>query len=188
MKVLVAAIVSEGLLVLLSVAFGALFSVHITWHASLYSLILGAMLAIPPLCLNEVLWRISLRHPASVYSRFSREIIVPLCRQISVPTAIIVALLSGACEEMFFRGALNLITAAYLGVIAACIITSILFAAIHFIGNFRRFGGMIPLYTLMGGYMWGVAHTTDSLFCGAVLHAVYNFLAILRIKLAKPGE
>lgn len=182
MRVLVAAIVSEGLLVFLSVALVAIFSITITWHASLYSLLLGAILAIPPLCLNEAMWRISLRHPTSVYSRFSREIIVPLCRQISVFTALVVALLSGACEEMFFRGALNLVTATYFGTVSACMITSLLFAAIHFIGNFRRFGGMIPLYAVMGAYMWGVAYATDSLFCAAVLHAVYNFSAILRIK------
>jgi membrane protease YdiL (CAAX protease family) len=184
MKVLIAAIVSEGLLVLLSVVVSALFSVSIAWNTSLHLLTLGAALAVPPLCLNEVLWRISLRHPASVFSRFSREIIVPLCRQISIPTALVVAVLSGACEEMFFRGALNLATTQYLGPIGACAVTSVLFAAIHFVGNFRRFGGMIPLYTVMGAYMWGAVYVTDSLFCAAVLHAVYNLLAILRIKRA----
>jgi membrane protease YdiL (CAAX protease family) len=184
MRVLIAAIVSEGLLVIVSVALCALFHIEVAWNPSLRLAALGVLLAAPPLLLNEVLWRFSQRHPGSVYSRFSREIILPLCRQITMPTAVVIAILSGACEELFFRGALNAIARAHLGLLGACLSTSVLFAAIHFVGNFRRFGGMIPLYTIMGAYMWVIAHITDSLFCAAILHGAYNFLAIVRIKRA----
>lgn len=184
MRVLIAALISEGLLVILSVVLCAVGNIEVSWNASMHFAALGALLATPPLLLNEVLWRVSQRHPTSVYSRFSREIILPLCRQISLPTAVAVAILSGACEELFFRGALNAVARTYLGPLGACVSTSVLFAAIHFVGNFRRFGGMIPLYTIMGSYMWAVASLTDSLFCAAVLHGVYNFLAIVRIKRA----
>jgi membrane protease YdiL (CAAX protease family) len=182
MRVLVAAIISEGLLALLAIIVSTLFSVAIAWNATFYSVTVGALLAIPPLILNELVWRLSLRQPNSVYSRFSREIITPLCRHITIPAALVIAVLSGSCEEMFFRGALNLVALKHLGPSAACLITSVLFAAIHFIGNFRRFGGMIPLYTVMGAYLWGAAYYFDSLCCAAILHGVYNFTAIVRIK------
>jgi membrane protease YdiL (CAAX protease family) len=57
-----------------------------------------------------------------------------------------------------------------------------MFAGIHFIGNFKRFGGMMPLYTAMGIYMWLAAYFSGSLFCAAVLHGSYNLAAILQIK------
>jgi membrane protease YdiL (CAAX protease family) len=184
MRVLTAAIASEALLVIFSLCLCTLFDVEVFWNPSGHFAALGSLLALPPLLLNEALWRYSRRRPHSVYSRFSREIIIPLCRQITLPTAVAVAILSGACEELFFRGALNVVAQAHLGAIGACAITSVIFAAIHFVGNVRRFGGMIPLYTLMGAYMWTAAHFTGSLFCAAVLHGVYNFIAIVRIKRA----
>lgn len=183
MKILVAALISEGLLVVLGLLLVWALGIEVRWDTSVRMATYGVTLALPPLILNHYLWRRTRDYSHSVYRRFSREIIDPLCRQISIPTAMIVAILSGACEEYFFRGALSGAITRYSSPPVACAISSLLFAGIHFIGNFKRFGGMMPLYTLMGIYIWLVSYLSGSLFCVAVLHGSYNLAAILQVKL-----
>lgn len=182
MRVLTAALISEGILLILALLGQGAFSLPIRWNASPFSLMLGVLLTIPALASNHLLWRYSLKHADSAYSRFSREVILPLCSQVTTPVAIVVAILSGICEEWFFRGTLNALCARYVGELASCIVTSALFAAIHFIGNFKRFGAMIPLYTLMGAYLWFAQHVSDSLAAAALLHGLYNFTVIMLVR------
>ena len=72
----------------------------------------------------------------------------------------------------------------YLGPIGSCLVTSLLFASVHFIGSFKRYGGMLPLYTAMGVYLWLAHYLTQSLAAVAVLHGLYNFTVILLVKRA----
>lgn len=183
MRILVAALISEGLLVALGLLAVWTLSLDIDWNISARMGVYGIALALGPLVVNYLIWKRTLTNPDSVYARFSREIITPLCRQISIPTAISVAILSGSCEEYFFRGVLSEAITRHSHLFVASALSSLLFAAIHFIGSFKRLGGMIPLYTAMGIYMWLVAYLSDSLFCAAVLHGSYNLAAILQIKL-----
>jgi membrane protease YdiL (CAAX protease family) len=182
MRILIAALISEGLLVALGMVVAWAFSLNTQWNISARMAAYGVALASGPLLVNYYIWKQSLANPDSVYSRFSHEIITPLCRQISIPTALSVAILSGGCEEYFFRGVLSAALSHHSSLPVACLFSSIMFAGIHFIGNFKRFGGMMPLYTAMGIYMWLAAYFSGSLFCAAVLHGSYNLAAILQIK------
>ena len=183
MRILGAALISEGILWILSTLILWALDGELIWNISFSTGVTGILLAAPPLCLNMYLWSRAVAAPNSVYGRFSREIITPLCRQISIPTAVSVAILSGWCEEYFFRGALSVALTHYVGAVLSCVVSSLLFAAIHFIGSFKRFGAMLPLYTVMGIYMWLVHLLSGSLFCVAVLHGAYNLAAILHVKL-----
>jgi membrane protease YdiL (CAAX protease family) len=183
MKVLVAAVISEGLLVVGALLILLLTESTLTWNFSLRTAIQGSLLTIPPLIMNALLWRYSQSHPYSVYARFSNEIIVPLCRHMKIMTTLIVAALSGICEELFFRGALNYLCCEHLGVIAACVVTSVLFALIHFIGNFKRYGAMIPIYVIVGVYLWCVHYGTQSLYAVAITHGLYNFIVITLVRI-----
>ena len=183
MRILIAAVISEGLLLGLALALVYLANLTIEWNWSKRALTLGLLLTLPPLAVNHLLWRYCDRNPDSIYGRFSREIIVPLCKNMHVSLAATVALLSGMCEELFFRGALNYLCISYLGIIGACITTSALFAAMHFIGNFKRYGGMLPLYTVMGVYLWFAHSSTGSLAAVALLHALYNFIVITTVRI-----
>jgi len=188
MRVLIAAIISEALLVLLALLTQLIFGVSVRWNPGLWELSLGLCLILPPVVANHFLWGYAKRTPSSVYHRFSQEIIFPLCRQISWPIALIVAILSGVCEEWFFRGSLNQVFLNLLGSPASCLITSILFALIHFIGSFKRYGAMVPLYTLMGIYLWCAHSATDSLAAVALLHGAYNFTVILLVRHSCDGK
>jgi membrane protease YdiL (CAAX protease family) len=183
MRVLVAAVVSEGLLAVGAFLIALVTEQALTWNLTLHTATQGALLTVPPLIMNAILWRYSETHPDSVYGRFSSEIIVPLCRHMNLVTTCIVAALSGSCEELFFRGALNYLCSKHLGVIAACAVTSILFALVHFIGNFRRYGAMIPIYVVVGLYLWGVHYGTHSLAAVAITHGLYNFIVITMVRI-----
>jgi len=187
MRILLAAIISEGLLLALALALAYFANLTIDWRWSQRAVIQGLALTIPPLLGNHILWNYSDRNPHSIYGRFSREIIVPLCRHMRLGLAAAVAILSGICEELFFRGSLNYLCISYLGVISACIVTSILFAAMHFIGNFKRYGEMIPLYTAMGVYLWFAHFCTGSLAAVAILHGAYNFIVITAVRMRASG-
>ncbi len=182
MKVLIAAIISETVLVVLALLIQLIFGVAVRWNPGAYELAAGLVLILPPVVANHFLWSYAERTPSSIYHRFSQEIIIPLCRQITLPIALVIAILSGVCEEWFFRGALNGALQSLLGVIPSCIITSIVFALVHFIGSFKRYGAMVPLYTVMGAYLWYVHLATDSLAAVALLHGAYNFTVILLVR------
>lgn len=180
--ILTAAIVTEGLLVIISFIFAGLFEVSVSWHCSWVLLALGVLAAFPLLFLNNLLWRWSESHPESVFARFSNTVIVPLCKQVSPPLAVALAAMSGFGEELFFRGVLNLIAIRYLGLAIAAMLTSVVFAYVHFVGLVRTFGGMLPIYTAVGLYFWVLHYWTQSLFAVTVTHATYNLCAILWVR------
>lgn len=182
MRILVAAVISEGILVALALTLQWVFSLQIAWNPQPSRIAWGLILVLPPLALNHILWRYSEQHPNSVYQRFSQEVIIPLCRRVSWQVAVLIAILSGVCEELFFRGALHQLISRHFGFAVSCAATSLLFASVHFIGSFKRYGKMIPLYTAMGAYLWFVQYALDSLAAVAVLHGVYNFIVIMMVK------
>lgn len=181
-SILVAAVVSEAALVLLAFGIFKLTSTSVALDASPSQLAAGAAAALPLLALNHLLWKISAKWPESVLARFSREVIVPLCRNISLPLAVLIAIASGFAEELLFRGAINQVLIQTMGQLFAALVSSTLFAYVHFIGNLKRFGGMLPLYTFVGLYLWAVMQLTGSLSAAMVAHGVYNFLAIVLIR------
>lgn len=182
LTIFAAALATEGLLIIVAYIVAGLFSAWPFWNASLTNLAIGVLLALPLLLMNHLIWKATLSRPHSVYARFSRLVVVPLCKQVSPPLALFLALASGFGEEIFFRGVGNVLAVEHLGLAGAALVTSVLFAYVHFIGNVSRFGGMIPLYTAVGLYLWGATFYTNSLFVAFVTHATYNFLAILWVR------
>lgn len=181
-SILLIAIVSEVFLIILAYLLAWFFTLPTEWHLSARTLLVGAIAATPLLLGNHLLWRWTERNPTSVYARFSKEIVVPLCKRVSPSHALLIGIFSGIGEEVLFRGALNQLAIQWGGLTLALIVTSILFAWIHFIGNMKRYGGMLPLYTVVGAALWGVWYATDSLAAAATTHAVYNFSAIMWIR------
>jgi membrane protease YdiL (CAAX protease family) len=187
-RIALVALISEGILAVIALIIAAVSDNALRWSVTQFNLLLGTTAALPPLVLNLYLWRYAERTPQSVFARFSNEVVIPLCRAVDTKTALLLAILSGVCEELFFRGALNAVIIEYGGYLAACLITSTSFAAIHFIGSFKRYGGMIPLYAAIGCYIWLVHHATESLAVVAVLHGVYNFVVILMVARRSRGR
>ena len=177
--ILLAAVITEGLLIVVSYLVMGLWDLPLTWGASFFNVAVGALAVAPPMVLNETLWRAFGPQPQSVYGQFIREIVIPLCKQVQATTAIALSILSGFGEELFFRGVLHEWTTSHLGLIASAILTSFLFSYVHFIGQVKRFGKLLPLYAVMGLYLWFVCIITGSLVAAVVAHGLYNFSAIL---------
>lgn len=188
-SILMVAFVSEALLFVGAYIIAWLSGIELSWDFSFLAVLLGALAAAPLLVGNHLLWRWTRAHPESVYARFSREIIVPLCSRVPPLHAFYIGILSGIGEEILFRGALNLLLIQWGGLFLALVLSSVMFAWVHFIGTTKRYGGMIPLYTGVGAILWFVWYLTDSLTAAAATHATYNFLAIVWIRhLAQRGE
>lgn len=180
-SILLVAIVSEAILVVIAYLVAYAFSLDIVWNPSARAIALGIAAALPLLIGNHLLWRWTHNNPDSVYARFSREVVVPLCRRVTPAQAFWIGILSGLGEEALFRGSLNLVVIKGAGLWIALIVSSVAFACVHFIGSFKRYGGMIPLYSAVGGVLWLVWFLTDSLAAAAATHATYNFIAIVAI-------
>jgi hypothetical protein len=60
MRILIAAVVSEGILVFLAVLMQLIFNVRVHWNPGLQELGLGLTLVLPPLIGNHFLWKYSL--------------------------------------------------------------------------------------------------------------------------------
>ena len=181
-SILAVAVISEAVLVLIAYLLAYSFSLDIAWAPSPRAFALGVAAAFPLLLGNHLLWRWTQSNPDSVYARFSREVVVPLCRRVTPSQALWIGILSGLGEEALFRGSLNLLLIRWNGLWIALIVSSVAFAWIHFIGSLKRYGGMIPLYSAVGGVLWLIWFLTDSLAAAATTHATYNFLAILSIR------
>ncbi|MEN9845873.1 MAG: hypothetical protein RIS36_1020 [Pseudomonadota bacterium] len=180
--ILLAAIMSETILVIVAYVLAYLFSLDIAWNPSVRAIALGIAAASPLLLGNHLLLRWTQSNPDTVYARFSREVVVPLCRRVTPSQALWIGILSGLGEEALFRGSLNLLMTRWGGLWLALITSSIAFAWVHFIGSFKRYGGMMPLYSAVGGVLWLVWFLTDSLAAAATTHATYNFIAIISIR------
>lgn len=152
------------------------------WNLTPTTTLIGLAMSIPPLIVNAYLWSYGKSHTDSIYYRFSAEVITPLCMSMNLFTIFIVAIASGLCEEFFFRGVLNNLFVKYVPSIASCIATSFIFASVHFIGSFKRYWAMLPLYFAMGCYLWIVYRASNSLGCVALTHGIYNFVVIIITK------
>jgi membrane protease YdiL (CAAX protease family) len=183
-EVLLAAIVLEGLLTIVAYIGAELFAVPIQWGVSMRALGFGVLFCVPLIALNLLLMRWGSTHPNSVYARFGRSVIEPLCAILPPQVAVVVAVLSGFGEELFFRGVLSPLLSNTFGWIAGALLSSGLFAYAHFIGLVRDYGGMIPLYTAVGLYLWGVQEWSHSLCTTMTTHACYNFIAIAIVRTA----
>lgn len=181
-SILAVAVISEAVLVLIAYLLAYFFSLDIAWSPAPRAFAIGVAAAFPLLIGNHLLWRWTQMNPDSVYARFSREVVVPLCRRVTPSQALWIGILSGLGEEALFRGSLNLLLIRWSGLWIALLVSSVTFAWIHFIGSLKRYGGMIPLYSAVGGVLWLVWFLTDSLTAAATTHATYNFLAILSIR------
>lgn len=101
------------------------------------------------------------------------RLVVPLLRGVSVRDMVLIALLAGVGEEIFFRGLLQTGLAGWIGLGPALILTSILFGALHWITpTYALLAGLIGLY--LGGFM----AVSGNLIVPVLVHALYDFLAL----------
>jgi membrane protease YdiL (CAAX protease family) len=135
----------------------------------------GVIAAIPPVVVMLTL----LRHPFWRFvevKRFFKDELLPLLNNSRWDDLILIAIATGVGEEMLFRGLFQPILAVEVGVAAAVLITSLLFAALHPIS--------IPYFIVMfalGLYLGTLCVVSGNLLTSMTCHGTYNFLLLARL-------
>ncbi|MCB0353852.1 MAG: CPBP family intramembrane metalloprotease [Bdellovibrionales bacterium] len=120
----------------------------------------------------------------SAYRRLYKEVLLPLASSLSGREIFLIAFLSGTAEEILFRGAIPwYLTSLGFGTLLAHGVSNFAFASVHFIGSFREFGRLIPMYFCVGCLLSWLALSFDSLMPAMICHGLVNFLSLSLLKI-----
>jgi membrane protease YdiL (CAAX protease family) len=101
------------------------------------------------------------------------RLVVPLFRGASWWDMLLIALLAGVGEELFFRGLLQPGLAGSIGAWTALILTSALFGVLHWVTPpYAALAGLVGLY--LGAFM----AVSGNLLVPILVHALYDFFAL----------
>lgn len=152
---------------------------------SVVGLMLVTLMASIPMMNVIVEWNLSLSLPESMSSieewmrgseERSAKMVETMLSGTSVKALIvsilIVGVLTGLSEELFFRGMLQRILADRMNIHAAIWLTAIIFSAAHF-----QFYGFVPRM-LLGGFFGYLAWWSRSLWLPVIAHAFNNSLVV----------
>lgn len=145
--------------------------------------LLRGLLATVPLSL--FLW-LSLFVPWTPFLKikeFMLRVLAPLLRQCTLFDLLLLSLLAGISEEIFFRGAMQTAFSSW-GFWPAVIVTNLVFGACHALSI-----AYFVLATLAGLYLSWVAGTEQPNLVPAIIaHAAYDFVALIVIVRRAPVE
>lgn len=140
-------------------------------NPTLYACILGVIAGLALLTLNYVLIEYGARysHIFQTLKNLIEADVSPLFRHVDLQTIVGIALISGAAEEVFFRGVLQ----AQFGVWIA----SIVFGLAHV---WKKTAIYYGIYAALMGLVFGNMYSLSGNLCVPILaHIVNNFVAIL---------
>ncbi len=151
-----------------------------SWTWSVVGVLEGVLATLPLLGLLYVV----LRWPVGPLRRikeFSERVLRPLLRSCTVIDLLGLSLLAGLGEEMLFRAALQGMLLHWMSVWVAVLVSGVLFGLLH---------AVTPTYALLAGaigvYLGLVWYWTDNLLVVTVVHALYDFLALLYLTRGRP--
>jgi membrane protease YdiL (CAAX protease family) len=111
------------------------------------------------------------------------KLLVPFLSRLTVADFAVVAILAGFGEEGLFRGLLQGWLAESLSPVAGLVVASTLFGLLHFV---------TPAYALLAGllglYLGILYLVTGNLVVPIVVHALYDFLALLYLVRWRKGR
>lgn len=135
-----------------------------------------------PMLLLFVLMEVWPVGPLRRLKQFGEQVLRPLLAPCTVVDLLGISVLAGLGEEMLFRGVLQGAFTARAGPWVGLALASLLFGGMHFI-TFTY----AVLATLMGVYLGWVWQWTGNLLPPVLMHALYDFLALLYL-LRGPGS
>ena len=142
---------------------------NISWGSTVYAL----LLCLPMLFMLFFV----IRSKWATLSRLNNEIdekITPIFAQCKFLDLIVIALLAGLGEELFFRGWLQSTLGNRIGIWAGILIASTIFGFAHYLS---------PAYAIYAGvtglYLGVIYQVSGNLFIVVTIHALYDFIALV---------
>jgi membrane protease YdiL (CAAX protease family) len=167
----------EGGLVVIAFAVG--WFVHVNPVQQLYfdwwSVLVGVLATLPMLILFAVLYWTDLP-PFRRIRELLSEMLSPLLAQCRWFDIVLLAFMAGLCEELLFRGTLQIWASAHWGLPSAIVVVSIVFGLVHFV---------TPTYfilaTAVAAYLSGTMFLVDrpNLLIPITTHALYDYVGFL---------
>ena len=141
----------------------------LSWSATFYALLLSLPMFTTLFLAMRSKWK-----PLSELRKELEEKVVPIFANSNIVDLVLIALLAGAGEELFFRGWLQDALANRLGLWLGILIVSIIFGFAHYL-SLTYF-----IYAFITGIYLGVIyHLTGNLYVVMVIHGLYDFIALL---------
>ncbi len=168
--------ICEGSLV--AIAFVAGWLLNVKPVAELYwdwwGFVVGLAATLPMLLLFGVLYWIDIAPLRQIREMLS-EMLSPLLAQCRWFDLVLLALMAGVCEEILFRGFMQLWLSQW-GLMMAIIVTSIIFGLVHCVTLTYAI-----VATLIGGYLSGIMFLVDepNLLVPITTHAAYDYVGFL---------
>jgi membrane protease YdiL (CAAX protease family) len=172
---LLIAFITEGGLFLLGIVLvansdAALWSrIELSWKATGYAL----LFCVPMLAALYFV----LRSRWSALSRFREEIeekVRPVFANSKILDLLLIALLAGVGEELFFRGWLQSVLTGRFGILFGIILAGAIFGFAHFLSiGYALYAG------LTGLYLGALYQVFGNLYIPMVVHALYDFIALV---------
>ena len=150
----------------------------ISWRATAYAL----LLCIPML----VMLTLSERTQWPPLARLRDELdekVIPIFANCRIIDLVAIAFLAGTGEELFFRGWLQGALTNKFDVLLGILIASAIFGFMHYLS---------PIYAIYAGltglYLGMIYQTSGNLYIVMVIHAVYDFIAMLYLTKKGRGD
>lgn len=139
------------------------------WHWEPSSVAYGTAAAVPLLAAFVLAVHFPVG-PLRKIDEIVQSVLVPLFAPCTSADLALVALAAGLCEEMLFRGVLQVLCVDWFGLVAGLFVASALFGLAHLITlTYAVLAGLIGMYL---GWLFV---STDNLLTAVVAHSVYDF-------------
>ncbi len=141
----------------------------LSWSATAYAL----FFCLPLLAILTLVVGSSLP-PLVQFNQAIVEKIRPIFVNCKLPDLVLIALLAGIGEELFFRGWLQELLAGKFGLWAGVLVASLLFGAAHALSaSYALYASLVGLYLGVLYYVFG------NLYVIMTIHALYDFIALV---------
>ncbi|MCB0339959.1 MAG: CPBP family intramembrane metalloprotease [Bdellovibrionales bacterium] len=181
-EVLILAGLSELFLVILSLVWIYFADLNVTLNASLDSAFIGAIATIPLILFNVCLSTYAAKNKKSIWFSFLHTTILPLCKNLDPVSALVVGIMAGIGEELFFRATVANHLILLFGISISALLSSLLFSLMHFGNAFLKLLPISLVYFCVGAYLFTEYVWSKSLLSVIVTHALYNWFAIIYLR------
>lgn len=168
--IVVVGVLLEGLLVAFYLAWVYFADHQMIAKPNLQLILLGFFLSMPIFLINFIFFKLCIdRFPS--FLEFRDTIVQPLAKELDYRSAFVISLAAAFGEELFFRGVLQ----EELGLI----ISSILFALLHFGSLARKYFLIVLIYFIISLYLGFLYFYFNNLWPVISAHFLYDFLVFL---------